>query len=84
MHSKLPLHRHGQHQSSILDDEDFSQNIQLHLMEIAKNGYIHAEDVVDYVASPQIQVKLGSNACGISIHTACHWLKKLNWRYGHK
>ena len=79
MHSKLPLHRHGQHQSSILDDEDFSQNIQLHLMEIAKNGYIHTEDVVDYVASPQIQAKLGSNACGISIHTACHWLKKLNW-----
>ena len=48
-------------------------------MEIAKNGYIRAEDVVDYVASPQIQAKLGSKACGISIRTAHRWLKKLNW-----
>jgi hypothetical protein len=84
VHSKLPLHRHGQHQSSILDDEDFSQDIQLHLMEMAKNGYIRAEDVVDYVASPQIQAKLGSKARGISIRTARCWLKKLDWRYGRK
>ena len=53
-------------------------------MEIAKNGYICAEDVVDYVASPQIQVKLGSKARGISIRTARRWLKKLNWQYGCK
>ena len=48
-------------------------------MEKAKNGYIHAEDVVDYIASPQIQAKLGSKAHGISIHMARHWLKKLDW-----
>ena len=51
-YSKLPLHHHGQNQSFILDDEDFSQDIQLHLMEMAKDGYICAQDVVDYVASP--------------------------------
>jgi hypothetical protein len=66
------------------DDEDFAQDIQLHLMEMAKNGYIRAEDVVDYIASPQIQAKLGSKACGISACTARHWLKKLNWQYGRK
>ena len=53
-------------------------------MEIAKNGYIRAEDVVDYIASPQIQAKLGSIARGISIRTAHCWLKKLNWQYGCK
>ena len=53
-------------------------------MEMTKNGYICAEDVVDYIASPQIQAKLGSKACGISVRTACHWLKKLDWQYGHK
>ena len=53
-------------------------------MEMAKNGYIRAEDVVDYVTSPQIQAKLGSKAHGISIRMARHWLKKLDWRYGHK
>ena len=53
-------------------------------MEMAKNGYIRAEDVVDYVTSPQIQAKLGSKAHGISIRTAHRWLKKLDWRYGRK
>ena len=84
MHGKLPLHKHGQRQSSILDDEDFAQDIQLHLMEMAKNGYIRTEDVVDYIASPQIPAKLGSKARGISVRTARRWLKKLDWRYGRK
>ena len=83
-YNKLPLHRHGQHQSSILDDEDFAQDIQLHLIEMAKDGYIRAQDVVDYVASTQMQAKLGTKARGISIRTARCWLRKLDWRYGRK
>jgi hypothetical protein len=47
---------------SILDHEDFTQDIQLHLMEMAKNGYICTQDVVDYVAMPVMQHKLGSKA----------------------
>ena len=81
---KLPTHRHGQHSVSILDDEDFTQDIQEHLQEIAKGGYIWAQDIVDHVSTPAIQERLGAKKWAISIQTACRWLKKLNWHYGCK
>ena len=63
LHSeKLPLHRYGTYHSSIFEDEDFVQGIQLHLTEIAKKGYICAQDVVDYVATPEVQAQLGTKA----------------------
>ncbi|KAG1765350.1 hypothetical protein EDD22DRAFT_845462 [Suillus occidentalis] len=38
---KLPLHRYGQYHSSILEDEDFAQDIQLHLSEVQqREGHI--------------------------------------------
>jgi len=59
LHSeKLPLHRYGTYHSSILENEDFRRGIQLHLMEIAKKGYIRAQDIVDYVATPEVQQQL--------------------------
>ena len=68
LHSeKLPLHRYGTYRSSILEDEDFRRNIQLHLTEIAKKGYIRAQDIVDYVATPEVQQQLGTRARGIHI-----------------
>jgi hypothetical protein len=36
----IPLHRYGTFHSSILEDKDFSNKLQLHLTEIAKKGYI--------------------------------------------
>jgi len=85
LHSeKLPLHRYGTYHSSILEDEDFRRDVQLHLMEIAKNGYIHAQDIVDYVATPEVQQRLGTRARGIHIRTARRWLHKLSWRYRQK
>ena len=57
---KLPTHHHGQHSASILDDEDFVQDIQEHLQEIVKEGYIQVQDIVDYVSTPAIQEKLGA------------------------
>ena len=39
---KFPLHRYGTFNSSILQDEDIAQAIQLHLLEIGKTGYIWA------------------------------------------
>ena len=81
---KLPLHFSGRYRSSILEDEDIAQNIQLHLVEIAKNGYIRAQDVVDFVATEKIQDMLGSKKRGICVRTAQRWLHKLDWRYGHK
>ena len=53
-------------------------------MEIAKNRYIQAQDVVDYVATPGIQEKLETKARGISLRTGQRWLKKLNWWYNQK
>lgn len=56
LHSeKLPLHQYGIYHSSILENEEFWRSIQLHLMEIAKKGYICAQDIVDYVAIPEVQ-----------------------------
>jgi len=49
----------------ILEDEDFCRDIQLHLTEIAKKGYIHAQDIMDYVATPEVQEQLGTRKCGI-------------------
>ena len=85
LHSgKLPMHRYGNYNKSILDDEDFAQDIQLHLTEIAKKGYIRAQDIVDYVATPEVQAKLGTKARGIHLRTARRWLHKLRWRYSRK
>jgi hypothetical protein len=84
INEKLPFHSHGQYHSSILDHEDFAQDIQLHLTEIAKDGYIRAQDIVDFIATPRMQERLGSKARGISVRTARRWLKKLDWRYGRK
>lgn len=67
---KLPMHRYGKYCSSILEDEDFQRDIQLHLTEIAKKGYIQAQDIVDYVATPEVQERLGTKAQGIHVHTA--------------
>ena len=68
----------GTYHSSILDDKDFQRDIQLHLTEIAKKEYIHAQDIVDYMATPEVQQKLGTKACGIHVQTTRRWLHKLS------
>ncbi|KIL65316.1 hypothetical protein M378DRAFT_55046, partial [Amanita muscaria Koide BX008] len=68
----------------ILEDEDFRRDIQLHLTEIAKKGYICAQDIVDYVATPEVQERLGTRKRGIHVRTARRWLHKLSWRYQQK
>ncbi|KZP03294.1 hypothetical protein FIBSPDRAFT_769167, partial [Athelia psychrophila] len=81
---KLPVHCSGQYNSSILEHEDLADEIHCHLVEIAKEGYICTQDVVDFISTPEIQEKLGSKARGISIRTAQRWMKKHEWRYGKK
>jgi hypothetical protein len=86
-HGKLPLHHFGQSKSSILEDEDFAQAIQLHLQGIAKEGYIRAQDIVDYVLTPEMQQKLdeaNAKKKKISLRTAQRWLHRMGWRYGKK
>ena len=73
--------------SSVLQDEDFSQSIQLHLQQIAKDGYIRAQDIVNFMETPEMQTKLdqiGSRKKKISLCTAQHWLHMMGWCYGRK
>ena len=85
-HDKLPMHRYGRYHSSILEDEDIQEAIQLKLLQKAKNGYISGQDVVDIVSSPELRELLGAKRSGkvtsISLRTAQRWLKKLDWRHG--
>ncbi|PBK97946.1 hypothetical protein ARMGADRAFT_1044557 [Armillaria gallica] len=75
---KLPVHHYGQTHFSILDDEYFLQFIQLHLQGITKDGYIRAQDIVDFVMTPEVQKKLEeASAKKKSIST-------LGWQYGCK
>ncbi|KIJ37232.1 hypothetical protein M422DRAFT_260397 [Sphaerobolus stellatus SS14] len=83
MFGTLPLHRYG-HSQSVLEDENFSQTIQLHLQERAKDGYIKAEDIVDFLSSPEMQEQFPAKKVKIIIRTAQKWLHKLEWRYGKK
>jgi len=69
---------------SILNDEDFTQEIQLYLLEVAKDSYVYAQDVVDYVTKPETQERLGAKKTTISLSTTQHWMHKLDWRYGCK
>jgi hypothetical protein len=79
---KLPLHQYGQYHSSILEDEDFAQDIQLHLSEVQQQeGHIQSQDIVDYVATLKVQERLGAKAKVISKQTARQWLRKLDWHY---
>jgi hypothetical protein len=54
-HGKLPLHCYKGSHSNILEDEDITMEIQLKLSAHAKNNFIKALDVVEIVASPEIQ-----------------------------
>jgi hypothetical protein len=74
----------------VLDDEDFTLPIQLHLQKIAKenDGHIRAQDIVDFIAdSPDMQNLMeqsGAKRKSISLRTAQRWLHKMGWRYGKK
>lgn len=84
---KYPFHHYGRSSTSILHDEDLAQEIQLHLLECAKDGYIKAQDVVDYISKPEVQERLGASGnkkTTISLRTAQRWMRKNDWRYGKK
>ena len=81
---KLPFHRCGRLR---VDDEDFAHAIQIHLSGIAKNNYIRAQDIVDFMETPEMQERLheiGSKKKKISLRTAQRWLHRMGWRYGRK
>ena len=72
---------------SILEDEDFAEAIHLCLQEIAKDCYICAQDIVDFIATLVMQEKLkasGLKKRSILVQTVQHWLHRMGWWYGRK
>jgi len=54
------------------------------MVQKAKKGFLRAEDIVDLIASSEMQktfAEKGICKSSISKLTAIHWLKKLDWRY---
>jgi len=66
---------------SILADEDLAQKIHLHLIGITRDVYIHAQDVVDVMATPEMKQYLGTKS-GSTKWTGQQWLHAMEWRYG--
>jgi hypothetical protein len=67
VYKALPLTQHGRFDTHCLLDEDLSRKIQDHLLHLRKTKrYFNAEDVVDFVASPEMQAAMGTRATSIS------------------
>jgi len=80
----LPLHRLSQARWTVLRDEDVASEIKMAMVEKAKKGFVRAEDLVDLVASPEMQKMFSEKGickASISKTTATRWLKNLDWRY---
>ncbi|TFK18059.1 hypothetical protein FA15DRAFT_604020 [Coprinopsis marcescibilis] len=78
----LPKHQYGKAKPTILDDEDFSYQLQVHLVQVVKCGYIKAQDIANYMQKPEAVTKLAEvGKDTISIWTARCWLHRFNWRY---
>ncbi len=81
----LPLHQLKQKRGTIIDDEDVAEEIKTRMTEKTRGGFLKAQDVMDIVASPEMQAKFtlkGISKPSISIKMGLHWLEKLGWTYG--
>ena len=78
----LPLTRHGRFDTRRLFDEDLSSKIQDFLLQLRKTKqYFKAEDIVEFIATPEMQAAMGTRATSISKTTAHRWVKRMGWRY---
>jgi hypothetical protein len=81
----LPLHQLKWKRRMIIDDEDIAEEIKIKLKGKEREGFLKAEDVVDVVASPEMQAifaQKGISKATISVKTALRWLEKMGWTYG--
>ncbi|KDQ11231.1 hypothetical protein BOTBODRAFT_162994 [Botryobasidium botryosum FD-172 SS1] len=74
----LPINRYGKWNISRIADEDFQQELLLHLQGIGK--YVRAQDIVDYVKNEEVQARIGLTR-PISLTTAQRWMKILGYRW---
>lgn len=64
--------------SSILEDEDFAQELLLHLQGIWK--YVKAMDIVEYLDQVDVKSQLKLTKT-ISLSTAQHWMSYVGFRW---
>ncbi|KAJ7197754.1 hypothetical protein GGX14DRAFT_402382 [Mycena pura] len=74
----LPVSQYGKFNESVLDDEDLSQEIHLHLQSLGQ--YISAQDVVNFMSSPEMKKRLNLKK-SISVRTAQRWMKRNEYRW---
>ena len=80
----LPLHQLKWKRRIIIDDEDIAEEIKIKLKGKEREGFLKAEDVVDVVASLEMQAifaQKGNSKATISVKTALRWLEKMGWTY---
>jgi hypothetical protein len=83
VYEALPLTRHGRFDTRRLFDEDLSRKIQEYLLQLRKTKrYFKSKDLIDFIASPEMQAAMGTRTTSISKRTAHRWLKNMDWRYG--
>ncbi|KAG1841565.1 hypothetical protein DFJ58DRAFT_707849 [Suillus subalutaceus] len=63
---------------SLLDKGDLAEAIHMHLQSIGK--YVRAQDIVDYLAQPNVQQKHGLKKT-ISLATAQRWMHMMDFRW---
>ena len=64
--------------SKIQEDEEFVQDINLHLQ--SKGKYVKAADITEYLKDPEVQSRWGLKKT-ISHATAKRWMKKIGYRW---
>ena len=74
----LPKHEYGKFTSSILEDEDLSQEICLHLQ--SKGKYVRAMDIVQFLDTPEMKKQLNLKR-SISKRTAHRWMAKMGYHW---
>ncbi|KAH9924420.1 uncharacterized protein B0H18DRAFT_1119954 [Fomitopsis serialis] len=74
----LPHNLYGTWARSQLDNEDFREEIFLHLQSIGE--YVKAEDLVHYLDQPDVKERYGTKKT-ISLATAQRWMKRLGYRW---
>jgi hypothetical protein len=74
----IPENKYGIYGRSLIDDEDFKQELHEHLNNVG--DYCRAQDLVDYCAQPEVLERLGRKKT-ISLSTAQKWMQQMDYRW---
>lgn len=77
---KAPENPFSRWRTSVIDDEEFQQELCLFLQ--TKGKYMAASDIVKFTQDPEVQKKWDINS--VSLSTAKVWLNKLGYRFAKK